>query len=143
MFLLLAADRILVFVVSHVLVFVFFFQAEDGIRDIGVTGVQTCALPIGNTPALWVLPATSQGILPGLLANGENSLMRPRGYRPPGPSTPQEHPLRVCSRFAQDDNMNDQRSTRLIIDHSTKHFSAPHSAPQTSSDNPAPIAQSS
>src|SRR5215203_5084850 len=27
-------------------VFFFFFQAEDGIRDIGVTGVQTCALPI-------------------------------------------------------------------------------------------------
>ena len=26
--------------------FLFFFQAEDGIRDIGVTGVQTCALPI-------------------------------------------------------------------------------------------------
>src|SRR3712207_8305663 len=24
----------------------FFFQAEDGIRDIGVTEVQTCALPI-------------------------------------------------------------------------------------------------
>src|SRR3712207_8666299 len=24
----------------------FFFQAEDGIRDMGVTGVQTCALPI-------------------------------------------------------------------------------------------------
>src|SRR3712207_7010909 len=27
----------------------FFFQAEDGIRDIGVTGVQTCALPISLT----------------------------------------------------------------------------------------------
>src|SRR5256885_16373667 len=26
--------------------FVFFFQAEDGIRDYKVTGVQTCALPI-------------------------------------------------------------------------------------------------
>src|SRR3712207_8679730 len=26
----------------------FFFQAEDGIRNIGVTGVQTCALPIYN-----------------------------------------------------------------------------------------------
>src|SRR3712207_6854995 len=26
----------------------FFFQAEDGIRDIGVTGVQTCALPISE-----------------------------------------------------------------------------------------------
>src|SRR5688572_32637198 len=25
---------------------VFFFQAEDGIRDLTVTGVQTCALPI-------------------------------------------------------------------------------------------------
>ena len=32
---------------SYVVVcFFFFFQAEDGIRDIGVTGVQTCALPI-------------------------------------------------------------------------------------------------
>src|SRR5437879_9905115 len=35
----------------------FFFQAEDGIRDTSVTGVQTCALPIfrltseGNAPA--------------------------------------------------------------------------------------------
>ena len=27
-------------------VFGFFFQAEDGIRDSPVTGVQTCALPI-------------------------------------------------------------------------------------------------
>src|SRR3712207_7322914 len=29
----------------------FFFQAEDGIRDIGVTGVQTCALPISGERA--------------------------------------------------------------------------------------------
>src|SRR6266511_5760360 len=28
------------------MVFFFFFQAEDGIRDFHVTGVQTCALPI-------------------------------------------------------------------------------------------------
>src|SRR3990172_11776631 len=28
----------------------FFFQAEDGIRDVGVTGVQTCALPISSPP---------------------------------------------------------------------------------------------
>src|SRR5688500_20212300 len=27
----------------------FFFQAEDGIRDYKVTGVQTCALPISST----------------------------------------------------------------------------------------------
>src|SRR6266478_8213187 len=34
------------------LFFFFFFQAEDGIRDLTVTGVQTCALPI--SPALVV-----------------------------------------------------------------------------------------
>src|SRR2546430_15361831 len=33
----------------------FFFQAEDGIRDLTVTGVQTCALPIsGKIPILGV-----------------------------------------------------------------------------------------
>src|SRR2546430_6962788 len=45
--------------VSVHLLFFFFFQAEDGIRDLTVTGVQTCALPISelatearsNTPA--------------------------------------------------------------------------------------------
>src|SRR5690606_39989478 len=31
---------------------VFFFQAEDGIRDFHVTGVQTCALPIMGEPEL-------------------------------------------------------------------------------------------
>src|SRR2546430_5530129 len=38
----------------HVAVFLrplfFFFQAEDGIRDLTVTGVQTCALPILAAP---------------------------------------------------------------------------------------------
>src|SRR2546430_8781098 len=36
------------------LYFFFFFQAEDGIRDLTVTGVQTCALPIS-------LPGTQNG----------------------------------------------------------------------------------
>src|SRR2546430_4666624 len=37
--------------VLHVIsvVIFFFFQAEDGIRDLTVTGVQTCALPISTT----------------------------------------------------------------------------------------------
>src|SRR3712207_7970557 len=48
----------------------FFFQAEDGIRDIGVTGVQTCALPICfSCPAhsfsrktnFWTLPVEVLG----------------------------------------------------------------------------------
>src|SRR5256884_6000788 len=44
------------------LCFFFFFQAEDGIRDVAMTGVQTCALPIlcqqkatSNAPASLVL----------------------------------------------------------------------------------------
>src|SRR3712207_7315153 len=43
----------------------FFFQAEDGIRDIGVTGVQTCALPISVIDAV---------LRPG------DALYLPRGY---------------------------------------------------------------
>src|SRR5690606_40047325 len=35
----------------NVVVLCFFFQAEDGIRDFHVTGVQTCALPIWRTLA--------------------------------------------------------------------------------------------
>src|SRR5690625_7557806 len=38
---------------------IFFFQAEDGIRDGHVTGVQTCALPISAVPLL-----TRYGFLP-------------------------------------------------------------------------------
>src|SRR5256885_8890545 len=34
--------------VGDIIVDVFFFQAEDGIRDYKVTGVQTCALPISE-----------------------------------------------------------------------------------------------
>src|SRR5438034_6841366 len=45
--------------------FFFFFQAEDGIRDHCVTGVQTCALPISQTNStrqsclIFVHPRTS------------------------------------------------------------------------------------
>src|SRR5690349_22557828 len=52
----------------------FFFQAEDGIRDLYVTGVQTCALPISASAraraaparayarALWIAAATTGAI---------------------------------------------------------------------------------
>src|SRR2546427_2311138 len=33
---------------ERVRIFFFFFQAEDGIRDLTVTGVQTCPLPISH-----------------------------------------------------------------------------------------------
>src|SRR5256885_15933532 len=37
----------------------FFFQAEDGIRDYKVTGVQTCALPISATSATFNVSTTT------------------------------------------------------------------------------------
>src|SRR5947207_13682263 len=44
----------------------FFFQAEDGIRDHCVTGVQTCALPISRgTPAVLRSTALDQRSGPG------------------------------------------------------------------------------
>jgi len=45
----------------------FFFQAEDGIRDLIVTGVQTCALPIlGGLVAMLVA-----GVMLGIFALGD------------------------------------------------------------------------
>src|SRR6266699_4148635 len=43
----------------QVIRFFFFFQAEDGIRDADVTGVQTCALPISPLPLGHVQPRQS------------------------------------------------------------------------------------
>src|SRR3712207_6919002 len=46
----------------------FFFQAEDGIRDIGVTGVQTCALPISLPPLVVVGVGAWLAVMAGALA---------------------------------------------------------------------------
>src|SRR5690349_25090363 len=40
---------------------VFFFQAEDGIRDLYVTGVQTCALPISEVFVATIIPLANSG----------------------------------------------------------------------------------
>src|SRR3712207_8781405 len=58
----LVSMSLVLLVTTHWKYFVFFFfQAEDGIRDIGVTGVQTCALPISSA-------AHRGAALPGALA---------------------------------------------------------------------------
>src|SRR5438874_12659285 len=58
---------------------VFFFQAEDGIRDLYVTGVQTCALPIsgGHAGAAGARGAGSPG-------HGGGALRGARVARPAG-----------------------------------------------------------
>src|SRR5256885_7315535 len=61
----------------------FFFQAEDGIRDYKVTGVQTCALPISNHP---VQHMAALGQRPLLTVDGEHEHLAQRrgdGGKPP------------------------------------------------------------
>src|SRR2546430_8047523 len=72
----------------------FFFQAEDGIRDLTVTGVQTCALPIcmarrgrlrwyqivwGPNKMTWDRGGLKPGMLPGLLGY-RLRLAQPAGF---------------------------------------------------------------
>src|SRR2546430_7150002 len=63
------------------LCFFFFFQAEDGIRDLTVTGVQTCALPISRRAFLEAGLA-----LPAVL----HSAPEPGGWRSSGPAFSQD-----------------------------------------------------
>src|SRR5260370_34757745 len=54
--------------------FLFFFQAEDGIRDSSVTGVQTCALPIFRTHHLLIDRPVEKGGADRGPMGGERSL---------------------------------------------------------------------
>src|SRR5205809_4949826 len=60
---------------------VFFFQAEDGIRYVAVTGVQTCALPISFERAVLAqvddgirLPDVTQPAIQGMVVVGRRQV---------------------------------------------------------------------
>src|SRR5690349_23207651 len=62
----------------------FFFQAEDGIRDLYVTGVQTCALPISSRGAYATCdspPANDQGGRDARCREARLRLTRRASYR--------------------------------------------------------------
>src|SRR5256885_5228566 len=62
--------------------FFFFFQAEDGIRDYKVTGVQTCALPIYKPVAEFIKLSRKTGFNPvfvNISFVGANALARELG----------------------------------------------------------------
>src|SRR2546427_8671099 len=64
----------------------FFFQAEDGIRDLTVTGVQTCALPIyfdGDN-----FDHTALGFIGGGWIGAASAGGRPIDFRPVPSGTP-------------------------------------------------------
>src|SRR5256886_2231664 len=92
----------------------FFFQAEDGIRYLTVTGVQTCALPILRTTMGWV----------GFKLNGHESFI-PAGAvcatRPKiGPGTPYFEEATpafrdALGRFDSAENTSAERGTLLGI----------------------------
>src|SRR2546430_11015503 len=52
----------------------FFFQAEDGIRDLTVTGVQTCALPISPPSPAAVGPLLVAGLGGGMVTSPNMTL---------------------------------------------------------------------
>src|SRR5207248_3789847 len=63
--------------------FIFFFQAEDGIRDRTVTGVQTCALPIcpsASAPKKYKPPVTPSSV--GSRLTGTSAVAYSRTMRP-------------------------------------------------------------
>src|SRR5438046_8280228 len=85
-------------------IFVFFFQAEDGIRDWSVTGVQTCALPICRCGSV-------QGVIP----NNARSAARYRagvvqscGWQSRTASQRAEH-AHAADRFAREIRSEERR----------------------------------
>src|SRR2546430_9117344 len=81
----LCRDGVIKFISKYGVEYFFFFQAEDGIRDLTVTGVQTCALPISvliiacpcalglATPAALVA-ACGRGAQLGIFIKGHQAL---------------------------------------------------------------------
>src|SRR2546421_2537396 len=67
-----------------IIYFFFFFQAEDGIRDLIVTGVQTCALPICFVAVTFRHPSPPAG---GPAPSG-GTFMRGGRFRRAAPSAP-------------------------------------------------------
>src|SRR5437868_15410023 len=90
---------------------VFFFQAEDGIRDRNVTGVQTCALPIcppcrSASLVLWLVRPALLSSQPALLPS----------IALPAPS--RAMPRRREGRRSEERRVGKECRCRLSADHS-------------------------
>src|SRR5437867_6318657 len=95
-----------------IIFFFFFFQAEDGIRDRTVTGVQTCALPISPAHRARVRSPRRRPLQPG--SEGECDPER-RVRR----AVPRVGALAVVRRARHALPLRDRKSTRLNSSHRT------------------------
>src|SRR5205823_8039012 len=96
-----------------------FFQAEDGIRDKLVTGVQTCALPI-FTGRISTVPQRPAGISEAIRMASSKSLASTRKNPPScsrvsakGPSVTNRFPSRVRTLVARSDERRVGKSEPL------------------------------
>src|SRR2546422_8779485 len=85
----------------------FFFQAEDGIRDVAVTGVQTCALPISQSRVAEVRRARPEaeawlGLLEAALGESEDGARWEAAVPKPAADRPVKAPLLSRAEIAVD-----------------------------------------
>src|SRR3712207_8453892 len=93
----------------------FFFQAEDGIRDIGVTGVQTCALPISALASL-VLASLARALrqaVPSQPQRPQYASPSSAAYHTP----PRSYPSACHTNPHAGHSISDRKSTRLNSSH--------------------------
>src|SRR2546422_3705054 len=112
------------------LFFFFFFQAEDGIRDVAVTGVQTCALPI-SVRARTDCRSPSPARRPGAARS-------PRAGSPAARSLPPSGARCRSSRSGRSEEHTSELQSRLhlvcrlLLEKKKKIISATHEAVYTS-----------
>src|SRR5699024_11666587 len=92
---------------------IFFFQAEDGIRDRNVTGVQTCALPIFS--GLIVEPGSNKSVSARLRSALIETPARLLGLKPGWRSEERRVGKEVRSVGGTDDDRKDRGCVRVAV----------------------------
>src|SRR5256885_11836279 len=86
-----------------VIFYFFFFQAEDGIRDYKVTGVQTCALPISMTLAFASAYGGSTVVYTGTSLTAPQRVIRAWGV----PGLEHADLTRRSAKYAEQNNVHE------------------------------------
>src|SRR5256885_6105617 len=93
----------------------FLFQAEDGIRDYKVTGVQTCALPISTrspAPPLTTSSMATRMAAPRVARPGRRAAAEPIPIRPATTRTPVVAAGRTAARRSEEGRGGEEGRSR-------------------------------